>query len=211
MILKSNKVLAVVLIITATVLLTAAGIYCGSFLAGVSGDRYITVFQNQLGILTPRVTSNTIITKQKVFACKDIEVITKEMAAENLRGLNRQELIERFPPERWEVTFTDPNSLVLTEKTDQLCSKHKNYRHLGIFQDRLAVYEGPLGYNEKVIRVESILVTSLPLELQMKLQQAMNFQKQAGVAIEKLRYDLEFATEEALDAALENIDEHGLE
>lgn len=212
MILKNNKVLAVVFLITATILLTMAGIYCGGrILAGLNGDRYITVFQKQFDFFTPRVTSNTVLTRQKVFACKDTELIAKETAAEDLWGLNRKELVERFPPGRWEITFTDPDSLILTEKSDQLCPTHKNYRHLGLFQDRLAVYEGPLGYNEKVIRVETIAVVNLPADLQVKLQQAMDFQKQAGIAIEKLRYDLEFPTEEALNAALENFDEHGIE
>jgi hypothetical protein len=72
----------------------------------------------------------------------------------------------------------------------------------------LAIYEGPLGYNEKIIRVESITVEELPNELQIKLQQAMNFKKQAGTAAEKLQNELEFKTEDALNAALENIDEH---
>lgn len=212
MILKSNKILVSISLITAMILLAAAGIFCGSqLLAGLSGDRYITVFQNQLDFFMPRVTSNTIVTRQREFVCTDIEVITKETAAENLRGLTRKELVEIFSPDRWEVTFTEPDSLVLTEKSDQLCPNHKNYRHLGLFQDRLAVYEGPLGYNQKVVRVEWIAAASLPGELQIKLQQAMDFHKQSGAAIEKLRHDLEFSTEEALNAALENFDEHGIE
>ena len=209
MILGNNKILAAVFLIPAAILITAAGIYCGSRLVGQPGVHYFAVFQNQIDFLKPRVASDTILTRERLFACKDVEVSEQGPVPEELRGLSRKDLVERFSPEGLEVTFNDPKSLILTARSDQLCSKHKSYRHLGLFQDWLAIYEGPLGYNEKIIRVESIPAADLPGELQVKLQQAMDFQKQAGAAADKLRGELEFETEEALNAALENIDEHG--
>lgn len=210
MILQNNKICAALFVITAAIFLTAAGVYCGSRLADPGRKQYFAVFQNQIDFFNPRVTSNTILTKKSIYACKDVEVTAIEPASDDLHGLARKELVEKFSPAGWGVTFHDPNSLLLTRQSDQLCSVHKNYRHLGIYQDRLAVYEGPLGYNERIIRVESIATADLPSELQIKLMQAMDFQKQAGSAIETLRGELEFATEEVLNAALENMDEHGV-
>jgi hypothetical protein len=174
----------------------------------MSEDKYFAVLKNQIDFFKPRVTSDTVLTKETNFVCKDIDIIAIEPVPEEFMGLSKEELVAKFSGTGWKVTFNDSKSLFLTGQSEQLCPRHKNYRHLGLFQDRLAIYEGPLGYNEKIIRVESIAVEELPNELQIRLKQAMDFQKQAGLAAEKLRNELEFKNEEVLNAVLENIDEH---
>ncbi|MDD4239661.1 MAG: hypothetical protein PHT62_14095 [Desulfotomaculaceae bacterium] len=208
---NNNKILAAVLLLSFTLILVAAGMFCASRLVNLPEGKYFAVFQNQVDFFNPRVVSDTLLTRERLFVCKDVEVIEKELAPEDLRGFSRKELVAKFAPGRWRVTFHDPKSLILTEQSEQLCSIHKNYQHLGLFQGRMAIYEGPLGYNEKIVRVESIAAADLPNDLQIKLQQAMDFQKLSGSAAAMLRGDLEFTTEEALNAALENIDEHGEE
>lgn len=209
MILHNNKILAAVFLLVFTILLLGTGIFCGSRLVNLPEDKYFAVIQNPAEFFKPRVSSDTTLTRERLFVCRDVEVMAKEITPEDLRGFSRKDLIAKFSQEGWAVTFNDPKSLILTVQSDQLCPVHKNYRHLGFFQGRLAIYEGPLGYNEKIIRVESITVASLPTDLQISLQQAMDFNKQAGTAAEKLRAEMEFKTEENLNAALENIDEHG--
>jgi len=207
----NNKILTVAILILFTFLLSVAGIYCGSRLINLPEDKYFAVIQNKVDLFKPRVTSDTILKKERLFLCKDVEVISEELASEDLMGLSMKDLVGIFSPAGWRVTLNDSKALILTEQSEQLCHIHKNYRHLGLFQGRLAIYEGPLGYNEKIIRVESITAQTLPNDLQIKLQQAMDFQKQAGAAAEKLREELEFKNDEVLNAALENIDEHGEE
>ena len=210
MIYCNNKILAAVFL-TFTVLLAVAGIICGSRLVNLPEAKHFAVVQSPVDFFKPRVADDTTVTREKLFVCGDIEVISTEKAPADLKGLSRKDLVAKFPPGGWVVTFEDTKTLTLTRQLDELCSIHKKYRHLGLFQDRLAIYEGPLGYNEKIVRVESIQVASLPTDLQIKLQQAMDFEKQSGLATAKLRDELEFETAEVLDAALENIDEHGEE
>jgi hypothetical protein len=211
MVLLNKRILFGALLVLFTILATSAGIFYGSRLVNLPEKKYFAVFQNQIDFFKPRVTTDTILTRERNYACMDIELIEKKPAPEDLRDLKKEELDAKFTPVGWRVTFNDSKSLILTEQSEELCPTHKNYRHLGLFLDRLAIYEGPLGYNEKIIRVESINVKRLPNDLQIKLQQAMDFQKQSGLAAENLRKDLEFKTEEVLNAALENIDEHGEE
>ncbi|MGB9847320.1 MAG: BofC C-terminal domain-containing protein, partial [Desulfotomaculales bacterium] len=92
------------------------------------------------------------------------------------------------------------------------CPEHKNFRHLGISEGFLAVFEGPLGNNQKLLRVEkNIPVSSLSPDFQTRLEQAMDFGRQLPEIQVQLRRELEFNGESALNAGLENIDEHLVE
>jgi hypothetical protein len=205
-----RKVFLLFTLVIITLLLTVSGSYFVSRLSNPPEARYFAVFQSNKNLFKPRVTADTVVNWEKIYACKDIEVLRNELASKDMIGLNSDELAAQYPPDAWKITFHGSNLLTMSEQSEELCSIHKDYRHLGIFQDRLAVYEGPLGYNEKIVRVESINILNLPEEMQIKLRQAMKYEKQAAPIAEKLRHEFEFKTEDALDAALENIDEHSL-
>lgn len=156
-----------------------------------------------------RVTPETVVYKEKEYLCGDLEKISEEYAPGELLNLDKKALTEKFPAaEGWAVSFTDPGLLTLTLKTDEFCPIHRKFRHIGLYHGLVAVYEGPLGYNDKVLRVENILAESLDPGFRIKLEQSMDFENQSHSAAEKLREELEFSSDETLNAVLENMDEH---
>jgi len=82
---------------------------------------------------------------------------------------------------------------------------------LGIAEDRLAIYQGPLGCDKELLKIENIMVENLPVDFQSKLEQAMAFEKQETGIQEQLRKELEFPSESSLQAGLENLDENILD
>ena len=94
------------------------------------------------------------------------------------------------------------------KETEEFCPVHRKFRHIGIYHGLVAVYEGPLGYNDKILCVENIMVESLHPDYRIKLEQAMDLPKQSDITAEGLRAELEFASDETLHAVLENMDEH---
>lgn len=207
MISSANKkfIAAAILFFTLSV---AAGIFWGGRFMSLPERKPVAVFRTPVDYFKPKVSSETILIKDKEYLCGDLERISEEIVTEDLRGMDRETLVERFPEaEGWAVNFTDPRFLTLTAKIDEFCPIHRTYRHLGLYHGLVAVYEGPLGFNGKVIRVENITMESLNPEFKVELEQAMDFEKQSHTAAEKLREELEFVNDEVLNAALENLDE----
>lgn len=208
MILDRNKILVAVIVLFFT-FSVAAGFLWGSRFVSPPERKPAATLRSPADFFNPKVSSETILLKEKEYLCGDLEKISEEIAPQDFQGMDRKALVERFPAtEGWAVNFTDPRFLTVTTKVDEFCPIHRNYRHLGLYHGRVAVYEGPLGFNGKVVRVENIPLESLNPEFKVKLEQAMDFDKQARTAAEKLREELEFASDEALNAVLENLDEH---
>lgn len=156
-----------------------------------------------------RVTLDTILDKEKEYLCGDLEKISEEPVPGELLNMDKKVLMEKFPgSEGWTVNFTNPGLLSLTLKTDEFCPTHRRFRHIGLYHGLVAVYEGPLGINDKLLRVENIMVESLEPDFRIKLEQSMDLENQSHFAAQKLREELEFSAEETLNAALDNMDEH---
>ncbi|MDD4334538.1 MAG: hypothetical protein PHY77_02915 [Desulfotomaculaceae bacterium] len=156
-----------------------------------------------------RVTAETKVYKEKKYLCGDLEKVSEGYTSGELLHMDKKALLEKFPAaEGWTVVFTNPGMLSLTLKAEEFCPLHRKFRHIGIYNGQVAVYEGPLGYNDRVLRVENIMVESLHPDYRIKLEQAMDLQKQSNITAEMLRAELEFSSDETLNAALENMDEH---
>lgn len=200
-------------IITAYVLLfiisAAGGFFWGSRFDLSPFRKQVSVLSHPAGFFNPKVINETLVIKEKEYLCGDLETIWEGKAPDDLLGADKNKLAEKFPlSEGWVVYFVDPAYLTITVKTDQFCPIHRNLRHLGIYHDMVAVYEGPLGYNQKILRVENMPVEALNPDLRIKLEQAMDFRKLASSAGESLKDELEFDSDEAVNAVLENLDEH---
>ncbi|MFX4263161.1 hypothetical protein ACOBQJ_13315 [Pelotomaculum propionicicum] len=172
-------------------------------------SRPVQLILPEWSLFKSRVTLATTVCKEKEYLCGDLEKISEEYASGELLNLDKKALTDKFPAsEGWTVGFTSPDLLSLTLKADEFCPLHREYRHIGLYHGLVAVYEGPLGCNEKVIRVENILAESLDPEFRIKLEQSMDLANQSHFAAENLREELEFISEDTLNAALENMDEH---
>ncbi len=186
-----------------------AGFIWGSHLTNPPERKPVAVYGSPVGLINPMISSDTILIRDQVYLCGDVEKLSEETVPGNMVGLDRKTLMERFPTsEGWVVSFTNPKFLTLTINSGEFCPVHRNYLHLGIDQGMVAVYEGPIEFHEKVLRIENIPVESLEPGLRKKLEQVMALGEQAPTTVGKLREEFEFTSEEFLNAALENLDEN---
>ncbi len=205
--LYKNK-LTVAVIVLLFVFCGTAGFYWSSRFANPPERKPVAVLSTPV-FFRPKVSSETLLIKYKEYICGDREKIFEETAPEGLHGMDGETLAERFSEaEGWTVDFKESGHLILITVSDELCSVHRAYRHLGLYHGLVAVYEGPLGFNDKVLRVENIPVESLNPDFRIKLEQGMDFDRQAYPTAEELRKYLEFDNDKALNAALENLDEN---
>ncbi|MBM7855113.1 hypothetical protein JOC37_001498 [Desulfohalotomaculum tongense] len=154
------------------------------------------------------VTKRTKVYKQNIYLCGDAAELSVE-SGDALVGMGKDDLLNMFSAaDGWQVRFDSPYQLVLARKVNALCPRHRHYRHLGIYNGKLAVFQGPLGVNTLLINVvENKPVEKLSRPLYQKLKQGMEFDKQKPELQAKLKQELEFAGDKELYAVLENIDE----
>ncbi len=158
-------------------------------------------------ILKPVIKTDTVIRKEIRYLCGD-RVSTRIPTTSDLVGLDFTNLVQKYRPgEGWSIDDTVKNTLVLARVENRVCPYHQDFRHLGSSAEFLAVYEGPLGYNGKVLQREEISLSNLPPEMQTELGLAMDYDRQTPDVQGRLKNAYEFETEAYLNAALENFDE----
>ena len=157
------------------------------------------------------ITAESILRNETVYLCGDIDIVYQGMAPESMWGKKLSDIVAEYPAEQgWIIDTSIKPLIVLSRHVDEFCPAHESFRHFGIANNKLAVYAGPLGYNQKLLRVEETLsFEKLPIDIRDALQQATTFKKQTRQQQEQLCKQLEFKDEQALNAALENIDENG--
>ena len=154
------------------------------------------------------VEDSTLFRQEAVYACGDRETRYQGRVPAALHGLDMNGVLERYPESQgWTVFFDLPAELVVVQETGALCPEHAGYRHLGVHEGRVAVYEGPLGGGGQLYQVMDIPVDGLPEPFRRKLFEAAEFQAQTPEVQAELRREMEFPDAEALHAALENLDE----
>jgi hypothetical protein len=155
------------------------------------------------------VRPSTVVTMEKVFICGDRYILSEGPAPQNLVKADARAVASRFPENAgWQVDLRLPTAVRITSKSDEFCPRHKLYRHLGLSGGFVVVFQGPLGFNHKLLRCERRLPEdSLTPGLREKLALGMNFGAQRPETQAQLRRELEFADETQLNAALENLDE----
>ncbi|MDI6709759.1 MAG: hypothetical protein QME76_03565 [Bacillota bacterium] len=154
------------------------------------------------------VTADTRVIEERVYLCGDSATVRDGPAVDEMVGLDLAGLLERYPSAKgWSVTLNLPESLLITRHAQEFCPAHAPLRHLGLYGDYVAVYEGPLGHNERLWRVSETPAGLLPPDLQERLKQAMAFDRQVPAVKAELRQEFEFTNEDAAAAVLENLDE----
>lgn len=156
----------------------------------------------------PTVGAGTLYRHEVVCTCGVREIRHQGHAPLEIQGLDISGLLAHYPDaEGWSVFFDQPNELVVVQKTGEFCAEHAAYRHLGVFDGYVAIYQGPLGGGGELWRVEDIPVDSLPEFYRHQLFKAMQFGEQPPEVQIELRREMEFPDDGALHAALENLDE----
>jgi len=179
-----------------------------SVLAGPAAKPVFTGFPSVAREVEQKVSAGTVVREEYEYLCGDVHIVYLGRAPQELIGLDRSSLEQKYPAQEGWVIETAQDVLVLRKQCREFCPEHKHYRHLGISEGYVAIFEGPLGNNQKLLRVEKkIPLASLSRDYQIKLEQAMNFDRQLPEIQTRLRAELEFVGEPALNAGLENLDE----
>jgi hypothetical protein len=153
------------------------------------------------------ITDDNFIREEYEYLCGDVYIVYLGRPSDDLTGITFNKLRERYPAEDgWSIEKVE-KTVVLEKLCNEFCPEHKSYRHLGINEGRLAVYEGPLGCDKELLKTENITVEKLPAKYQLELEQAMSFEKQETAVQDQLRKEFEFSSESSLQAGLENLDE----
>lgn len=191
----------------AVTLFVAMAVFLGAgYFAGPLAKPLFPVFgQNTPGVVSP----GAILKEENCYLCGDVELIYQAPAPADILGRDLKSLRAKYPEkDGWSVEMNSDRLVVLRKNIDGFCGQHSLYRHLGIHRERLAVYQGPLGFNQRLLRVEEKKkVEDLPRSLREKLLKAREFDRLSAEERSVLRSDLEFAEETALNSAMENLDE----
>lgn len=175
----------------------------------VAGPRVKPIFpvfaQNNANGIHP----GAILKEENCYLCGDVELVYQGPVPAEAAGGNLKRLRAKYPESSgWSVEIKNEKLVVMRKAVDGFCGQHSLYRHLGIYRDRLAVYQGPLGFNQRLLRVEeNKKVDLLPGPLNEKLHKAMEYDRLPPKERSALRCDLEFVDETALNSLLENLDE----
>ncbi|WP_066634906.1 hypothetical protein [Desulfolucanica intricata] len=188
--------------------LIAAGFYLGISTIAPPKEGPGTLFPVSTNEKTV-LNADNILRKEKTYLCGDTEVIYQGMVPESMWGKEISEIANEYPAEQgWVIDNTNKPLIILKRQVEDFCPEHVNFRHLGTVNNKLCVYEGPLGYDQKLLRVEETLtLDKLNPGLREALHQSKVFFEQSIKKQEQLRKQLEFKNEQSLNAALENIDE----
>ncbi len=159
----------------------------------------------------PLIHSTTTIRQEnKYTACGDVEVYYRGPAKRDLIGLDENRLRLKYPRQEGWTVAVEGDDVVITRQIDGLCGMHREYRHLGFYEGQLAVYQGPLGHDEVLLRIETgININRLPESFLDKLNKADTFANLNADEQLDLHNAIEFTDEQALNALLENFDEYG--
>ncbi|MFZ5631380.1 MAG: hypothetical protein ACOY40_00895 [Bacillota bacterium] len=185
----------------------ALGVFLGTgLMAGPMARPVFSVF-GQDGV--KGISPGAILREENCYLCGDVELVYQGPAPADMLGRDLKALGGKYPEkDGWTVEIKNEKLVVLRKNVNGFCGEHSLYRHLGIYRDRLAVYQGPLGFDQRLLRVEGKKkVGNLPPALREKLQKAAEYHRLTAQEKSALRSELEFIDETALNSALENLDE----
>lgn len=155
-----------------------------------------------------KVTKNTLVKVEYDYLCGNKE-LSETNVTPDLIGMGMNQLTQKFrADDGWAVSGDLPASFTLKKAEWDVCPVHRNYRHLGMAEGYLAIFEGPLGVDTTLLQKEDIKVASLPKELREQLAIAARFKGQSPDTQSQLRENLEFAGDEQINAFLDNLDEY---
>lgn len=192
--------------VTIAFFLTFATVY-GVYGKGWPMAKSLSFNKSEHKTVKPTIRPNTVIKKEIRYVCGD-KVATTIPTTSDLVGSDFLSMVKRFPPEQgWSIDDTVKNSLVLVRTETTICPYHRDFRHLGVSDGYLVVYEGPMGFNQKILQREEISLSSLLPEMQSDLNLVMTYERQPADVQGRLKIAYEFETEAQLNTVLENFDE----
>lgn len=139
-----------------------------------------------------KVIDNANIVMEKEYMRCGHTIISDWDNKEDLAGKTLDEVKSLYSPREGFRVSLKNNVLTIHATVDDWCPRDKQRCRLKEYQGMLAVYQGPDLDNDFLLRVTSIKINSLPEAVQSSVRQ----------------HKYEFETPEALNDALENLDEY---
>ncbi|MDA8235974.1 MAG: hypothetical protein M0Z31_14495 [Clostridia bacterium] len=157
-------------------------------------------------VYRPLINSKTKIYQEITYLCGN--KVKSQVTNESLIGLDYNSLRQRYKAEKgWVIDDSVPNTLFLIKTEGDFCSLHRNFRHLGVSDGFLGVFQGPLGAADVLIQKEDVELKFLPVDMQIRLQRAEDFKNLPQEEQKVLKDNLEFKNDETLNAFLDGLDE----
>ncbi len=142
--------------------------------------------------LEPRVQGDTAIVWEKEYLRSNKMQVSEFPEREKILGKTLPEIKKIYTAGQGFKIFWENHTLIIHQNIDDWITQDKKKLRLKVFQDRVAVYQGPDGNHDSLQKITGILFSRLPQPVQLD--------------IETGKY--EFADEQSLNDALENLDEY---
>jgi len=142
--------------------------------------------------IEPRISQNTPIIYEREYTRSGKVVISEFSYKEDLIGKTVEEIRAKYSSANGFKIVWQDNTLMIHQRVEDWSQEDKGKLRLKEYRDMVAVYQGPDIKNDKLLRVTAIRFSTLPTRIQ--------------AAIRAVQY--EFKDEEALNDALENMDEY---
>jgi hypothetical protein len=172
--------------------LAMAGLAMGIYFAGSGDDSGPATRKPAINTIDSRpIKDDNIVLERKYLRCGHT-IISAYDGGKDLRGKTLSEIKTLFKYQDGYTVSFDNDRLIIRETVDEWCPRDKERCRLKEYKGMLAVYQGPEPENDTLLRVTSIKMSALPAAVQTGVREG--------------KY--EFETEEALNDALENLDEY---
>ncbi|NLO20849.1 MAG: hypothetical protein GX119_02460 [Syntrophomonadaceae bacterium] len=152
------------------------------------GDKALIGMETEKRVIDEQ---STIKLEQEYLRCKHL-LVSDFPDRNRLLGKSLEEISQLLTIDNGYTLAMEGNTLTIHQRIEDWCPEDKEKCRLKEYQGRLAVYQGPDAQNDILLRVTNIEIESLPVTI--------------AEDIKKGRY--EFDSEEALNDALENLDEY---
>ncbi|MCQ2560034.1 MAG: hypothetical protein MJ157_04920 [Clostridia bacterium] len=156
------------------------------------------------------IRASDALRQDNCYWCGDRETVYEGTAGDYWqKELSADLQADLLKMKNWHLSQEKDGTLVLICEKPSFCPEHQYYRHLQLWENnKLAVFEGPLGFDQKLLWLESqYSLQDLSTDLGQALIQARNFEALSPEEQQKCRELLEFASESRLNGFLENLDE----
>lgn len=141
--------------------------------------------------LERRVRGDTAVVWEKEYSRSNKMQVSEFPERERILGKTLADIKKIYTADQGFKIFWEDQTLVIRQSVNDWISEDKDKLRLKVFQDRVAVYKGPDGDNDSLLKITGIRFSQLPQQIKQEIE--------AG------KY--EFTNEQSLNDALENLDE----
>jgi len=142
--------------------------------------------------LERRIHGDTAIVWEREYVRSSKMQVSDFTDKEKILGKTLTDIKKLYNDENGFKVFWENQTLVIHQRINDWTPEDKTKLRLKVFQDRVAVYQGPDGKHDTLLKITGIVCSRLPAQIRQDIQNG--------------KY--EFVDEQSLNDALENLDEY---